>query len=61
LAGLPLSTNMGVVMIVSGLVTTVAWGFFPFAGNVYRAMPGMLVPMVIYGAAHIMSNRPKAF
>ena len=60
LAGLPLSTNMGVVMIVSGLVTTVAWGFFPFAGNVYRAMPGMLVPMVIYGAAYLISNRPKA-
>jgi sodium/proline symporter len=59
LSGLPLSSNMGVVMMASGLVTTVAWGFFPFASNVYRAMPGMLVPMVIYGVAYLIANKAK--
>ena len=60
LSGLPLSTNMGITMIVSGLATTVAWGFFPFADNVYRAMPGMLVPLIIYGGAHLLSGKSRA-
>jgi len=60
LSGLPLSTNMGVMMMLSGLATTVAWGFFPFAGNVYRALPGMLVPLILYAVAYFLFYKRRS-
>lgn len=54
LAGWPLSTALGLSMMASGLVTVIAWGESSWGGAVFKAMPGMLVPMLLYGIVSLV-------
>jgi hypothetical protein len=38
-------------MMLVGVGTVVAWGMTPWAGAVFKALPGMLAPLLVYGAA----------
>lgn len=51
LANRPLSNGMAIVMMTSGLATVVAWGASPWADSVFKALPGIAVPLLIYGSA----------
>lgn len=50
LADLPLPDWLALTMIVAGLGTVVAWGYTPYSGSVFKALPGMVVPCLIYAA-----------
>ena len=52
LAKLPLPTPLGLVMIAVGLATVFYWGSSNYADDIFKAMPGMLIPLAIYGLAY---------
>jgi sodium/proline symporter len=58
LAGWPLSGPLALLMMASGLATVIAWGSSPWSGAIFKALPGMIVPLVIYAIATTM--RPMA-
>jgi sodium/proline symporter len=58
LAKLPLPTPLGLVMIAVGLATVFLWGASDYAGDIFKAMPGMIVPLVVYGL-YLAIVRPK--
>ena len=31
-----------------GIVTVVVWGYTPWADHVFKALPGLLVPLLLY-------------
>lgn len=45
LAGRPLPTALTLVMMISGIATVVFW---PYPDSVFKVMPGMIVPLVVY-------------
>lgn len=47
--GWPLTGAIGGTMMVAGIATVVAWGASPYADAMYKLLPGMVVPMLIYG------------
>lgn len=51
LAGWSLPPALAVLMMLVGVGTVVAWGMTPWAGAVFKALPGMLAPLLVYGAA----------
>lgn len=48
LAKLPLPTPLGLAMIGVGLATVFLWGASDYAGDIFKAMPGMLFPLALY-------------
>lgn len=48
LRGRPLPPWLAAVMMASGLITVIAWRATPWVDAVYEALPGVLVPMLIY-------------
>jgi len=54
LARRPLPDALAVLMMVSGIATVVAWGASPWADAVFKALPGVLVPLLIYGLAILL-------
>lgn len=53
LARLPLPTPLALLMMVTGVTVVFAWGASPYAGAVFKALPGILVPLLLYGIAHV--------
>ena len=47
----PLPVARALVMMASGVATVFLWGRSAYAGAVFELLPGMLVPMMIYGLA----------
>lgn len=60
LAKRPLPDWLAFVMMLSGLITVVAWGESPYSASVFKALPGMLVPLALYGLASVTLLRGKA-
>jgi len=61
LAGRPLSGPLALVMMASGLVTVAIWGTTPYADGVFKALPGMVVPMVVYAGFMVFRRmRPES-
>ncbi|MCA9777234.1 MAG: sodium/proline symporter [Candidatus Eremiobacteraeota bacterium] len=52
LAKLPLPTPLALAMIVAGLATVFYWGSSAFADDVFKALPGMMLPLALYGAVY---------
>ncbi|HIB66059.1 MAG TPA: sodium/proline symporter [Phycisphaerales bacterium] len=61
LANLPLPSWLGVTMMVTGLSTVVLWGYSGFAGSVFKALPGMLIPLILYGFYYGISTAKGEF
>ncbi len=59
LAGRPLSSALAIVMMLSGLATVVLWGMSPYADIVFKALPGMLVPLIIYGFVCLIRRKKR--
>ena len=52
LAKLPLPTPLGLVMVAVGLATVFYWGSSDYADDIFKALPGMLLPLAVYGLAY---------
>ena len=48
LARWPLPSALALVMMAVGVGTVLAWGASPWAGDVFKALPGMLAPSILY-------------
>ena len=48
LSGRPLPPWLALTMMGAGLVSVIAWRATPWADAVYEALPGVLVPLLIY-------------
>ncbi|MAQ14932.1 MAG: sodium:proline symporter [Sandaracinus sp.] len=59
LAGWRLPAGLALVMMAVGVGTVVLWGASPWAGDVFKALPGLLAPMVVYGACAPFLRRPS--
>jgi sodium/proline symporter len=59
LSGRPLPDWLALTMMASGLVTVFLWGGSDYADAVFKALPGMLVPSVIYLVASPFISRGK--
>ncbi len=51
LARLPLPTPLALVMMATGLVTVVLWGNSGWSDAIFKALPGMITPLLVYGMA----------
>lgn len=49
LAHKPLPNWLALTMIASGLITVFMWGASDWSDSIFKALPGILVPMAIYG------------
>ncbi|MCA9539419.1 MAG: sodium/proline symporter [Myxococcales bacterium] len=59
LAHRPLSARLALVMMTSGIATVIAWGASPWADDVFKALPGIAVPLIIYALAMFVGrDRP---
>lgn len=52
------SGPVAAAMMVSGVATIVLWGASPISGDVFKLLPGMLVPFAVYGVARL-TTRPS--
>ena len=56
LAGRPLSGRLALLMMGSGVATVLLWGASPYAGAVFKALPGMAVPLLLYLVASLLGG-----
>jgi len=49
--GLSVSPTLAVAMMLAGLATVFGWQSSAYAGDVFKLLPGIVVPLVIYAAA----------
>ena len=54
LARKPIPRWVGIAMIFSGLATVILWELSPWAGDVFKLLPGLVVPLLLYGAASLL-------
>lgn len=54
LANRPLSTPTAITMMCSGLLTVFLWDLWAVSNSIVAVLPGMLVPLVVYGVVQIM-------
>ena len=57
LAKRPLSSGLAIAMMASGIATVFAWGASPWSGSIFKAMPGMLVPLILYAVVTAATGR----
>jgi sodium/proline symporter len=50
------SASLSLAMLGSGLVTVVWWGASDLADDVFKLLPGMLVPFLVYAAAGLFAS-----
>ena len=51
----PVSSSVGVAMMVIGLSTAAIWnGVLKFSGSVYEVLPGMMAGFLVYGVARLL-------
>lgn len=51
LSGRPLPNAIALLMMASGLITVVLWGASDYADSVFKVLPAMVVPFVLYAVA----------
>ncbi len=56
LTRLPLGGPQALLMMASGILTVVWWGNSAWAGSIFKALPGVVVPLMVYAAWHIVSK-----
>ena len=54
--GRSVSPGLAVAMMVSGIVTVFAWETSSYAGDVFKLLPGLVVPMGLY---FVVSGRER--
>ena len=54
-----LPTPLAMLMMAAGIATVVLWGASPWADSVFKALPGMVVPLVIYGLWSTLSGAAR--
>ncbi|MFK8003449.1 MAG: sodium/proline symporter, partial [Polyangiales bacterium] len=59
LAKRPLPDWLAFVMMLSGVATVVAWGESEYSASVFKALPGMMVPLGIYSLVSATMLRRK--
>ncbi len=52
----PLPTWLGLAMMAGGLVTVIAWPLTPWGDAVFKALPGMAVPLLLYGGVRALGR-----
>ena len=54
----PISTGVGVAMMLVGLATAAIWnGVLKLSGSIYEVLPGMLAGFLVYGIAQIYNKK----
>jgi sodium/proline symporter len=56
LAGAELSDRLAIAMMASGLATVMAWGASPLGDSVFKALPGFVVPFLVFGIARLLGG-----
>lgn len=59
LARLPLPTGLALAMMALGVGVVFAWGASPWADSVFKAFPGIMAPVLLYGLYWLLA-RPTA-
>jgi sodium/proline symporter len=54
LARLPLPSWLGLTMMATGIVTVFLWGASPWADAVFKALPGLMAPLLLYMLAYAL-------
>lgn len=57
---LPVSSPLALAMAASGLVTVFAWESSSYAGDAFKLLPGVMVPMLLYAAVFVLRLRRTA-
>lgn len=61
LSGRPLPDGVALLMMAGGVATVLIWGSFPeLANSVYKALPGMAVPLLLYALCAPLLTRAKS-
>ena len=55
---IPTPTWLGLSMMASGALTVLLWGYTPWAGGVFKLLPGMVVPGLVFALWALF--RPRA-
>ena len=54
----PVSTGVGVTMMLVGIVTAAVWnGVLKLSGSIYEVLPGMLAGFLVYGVARLLTEK----
>jgi sodium/proline symporter len=53
MANQPLNGPLALLMMATGITTVVLWGASSYGDAVFKALPGILVPCLVYGAARL--------
>lgn len=56
LARQPLPAPIALAMMAVGVLTVVLWDASPWAESVFKALPGMVAPLVVYGAWRVFAR-----
>lgn len=51
LAHRPLPTGLALAMMAVGVGTVLAWGASPYTDSIFKVLPGMLAPLILYAVA----------
>lgn len=54
------SGPVAAAMMISGVATIMVWGASPISGDIFKLMPGMLVPFAVYALARLITRRGPA-
>lgn len=60
LAKQPLPTWLALVMMAVGVGVVFGWGASPWADSVFKALPGIMVPLIVYGIYWITAGKGQA-
>ncbi|HJK93606.1 MAG TPA: sodium/proline symporter [Polyangiaceae bacterium LLY-WYZ-15_(1-7)] len=56
LAGRPIRTGVAILMMGSGLATVIIWDALGHSGAMFKLLPGMAVPFLIYGLSPLITR-----
>ncbi len=59
LANWPLSDRVALLMMASGIATVTVWKSAGWADDLFPALPGLLVPLVVYAVASAIATRRR--
>ncbi|MFT5586162.1 MAG: sodium/proline symporter [Cognaticolwellia sp.] len=60
LAKQPLPTWLALLMMGTGVAVVFAWGASPWSDSVFKALPGILAPVILYGIYWVTAGRGHA-
>lgn len=59
LANQPLDDKAALAMMATGIAVIIAWGNSPWAGAVYKVLPGLIAPFLVYGLWRVTLGRGR--